>query len=478
MPPTDAHEPPSATEPVPVDLLVTGGHVVTADAAWTEYADGAIAIAGGRIVSVGPSVAICAGVRAGDTLDASGCVVVPGLIDAHLHPGYPLVGPAAAKRDWSKPGPFALGGDIAAFLALYGRLDRAPVREEETHAIATLALLAALKSGTTCWSDGSVGNADGVARASLDLGLRGIVTYPGAQDLAFDSGGPGATPRRADDVDALLARGQSVVRRWNGEGQGRLRAWYMLASDISCSDELITATKALADRDGVCFSSHTCTVENEIEVSRRLHGRTGVARLAALGALGPNWVGIHMGYADDTEIALMAERGGAVVHCPGTSMGVGKGILARRIMPKYMAAGVPVALGSDTSNAGTALSQLRLAYYGHKEVARDDRVLDPRTTLAMVTSTAARVLHWDDEIGSLEAGKRADLSIFRCDDARWAATPDPVAGLCRVADAGDVEAVVVDGRVLVRNSQVTGVDEAAVIAAARAAIGAFLGRGF
>lgn len=465
-------------QPRDVDLLIAHGYVVTADAAWTVIADGAVAIDQGRIAAIGPTAEIRAAVAPRETIDATGRLVTPGLIDAHLHAGYPSVGPAAPRKDWSKPGPFALGGDIAGFLSFYGKLDRATAREEESYAIARLALLASLKSGATCWSDGSVGNADGVARASLDLGLRGIVTYPGAQDLAFDSGGPDARPRRADDVDALLTRAEATVRRWNGEGQGRLRAWYMLATDISCSDELIQGTKALADRDGVGFSSHTCTIENEIEVSRRLHGRTGVERLAALGALGPNWVGVHMGYASDAEIALMAAQGGSVAHCPGTSMSVGKGVLSRRVVPKYLEAGIPVALGSDTTPTGGMLAQMNLAYHGHKEATRDDRVLGPRRTLAMATCDAARVLLWDDEIGSLEVGKRADIALFRCDDARWAAHADPVTALCRVAGSGDVDTVIVDGRVLLRDAAAVGVDEAAIVAEAKAAAAAFMARSF
>jgi cytosine/adenosine deaminase-related metal-dependent hydrolase len=464
------------TPPRPVDLLIAGGHVVAADAAWTVLTDGAVAIAAGRIVGIGPAREVRAAVAARETIDASGCLVVPGLIDAHIHPGYGIASRLSAKSDWSKPGPFALGGDIAAFLTTYGRLDRARVSEEESYAVAKLALLASLKTGTTCWSDGSVGDAAGIARASLDLGMRGIVTYPGAQDLAFDSGGPNAIPRRADDVDALLKRAEATVARWNGEGGGRLRAWYMLASDIVCSDELIRGTKALADRDGVGVSSHTCTIEDEIGVSRRLYGRTGIDRLASLGALGGNWVGVHMGYASDMEIGLLAEHGGSVVHCPGTSMGAGKGILSRRIIPKYMAAGIPVALGSDTTPSGSVLTQMALAFFGHKKAARDDRVLDPRTTLSMATSAAAKVLLWDDKIGSLEVGKRADIAVFRCDDSRWAAFPDPLVGLCRLAGAGDVHTVVVDGCVLVRGGDVVGIDEAAVVAAAQAAAAAFASR--
>ncbi len=462
--------------PQAVDLLIAGGHVVAADIAGTVLTDGAVAVAGGRIVAIGPTSEVRAAVTARETIDASGCLVVPGLIDAHIHPGYGIAARLSAKSNWSKPGPFALGGDIAGFLALYGKLDRASVSEEESYAVAKVALLASLKTGTTCWSDGSVGNAAGIARASLDLGMRGIVTYPGAQDLAFESGGPGAIPQRADDVDALLERAEATVARWNGAGEGRLRAGYMLASDIVCSDELIRGTKALADRDGVIFSSHTCTVEDEIAVSRRLYGRTGVERLAALGALGANWVGVHMGYASNAEIDLMVEHGGSIVHCPGTSMGAGKGILARRIIPKYMAAGIPVALGSDTTPSGSVLTQMALAFFGHKEAARDDRILDPATTLAMATRVAAKVLLWDDEIGSLELGKRADIAVFRCDDSRWAAFPDPLAGLCRVAGAADVHAVIVDGRVLMRDGVIVGVDEPAIVAAAQAASAAFLSR--
>ena len=120
------------TEPIRADLLISGGHVVTADAKWRVFSAGAVAVADGRIVAVGSASELRSKVAARDTINVGGCLVVPGLIDAHIHPGYAIVSPLSAKRDWSKPGPFALGGDIAGFLTTYGRIDRAAVTEDET----------------------------------------------------------------------------------------------------------------------------------------------------------------------------------------------------------------------------------------------------------------------------------------------------------------------------------------------------------
>jgi cytosine/adenosine deaminase-related metal-dependent hydrolase len=107
------------------DPMMAGGHVVTVDPQWSEHRDGAVAISQRRIVAVGSRTDLLERLEASETIDARGCLVLPGLSDAHLHTAYSVVSHLTAKSDWTKLGPFALGGDIAGFLSLYGRLDRA-----------------------------------------------------------------------------------------------------------------------------------------------------------------------------------------------------------------------------------------------------------------------------------------------------------------------------------------------------------------
>lgn len=456
-----------------IDLLIENGLVLDGDGG--RFEGHSVAVAGDRIAAIGPAATLEAAcppdVR---RIDAAGSLVLPGLIDAHVHPGLGIAGPLLARHDWNEMGALAGPGRLSDFMLHYGRLDRHEFGEEESRAAARACLLAGLKAGMTCFSDGGIGNPDGIARAAEDLGLRGIVTHPRSQDLGWLEGDAPERPRRVDETDAVLEAAEAVVARWNGGAGGRLRAWYTMGTELSCSDELVRGIKRLADRDGVGFSSHTSAAGNQDELSAAIHGRTGVDRLAALGALGPNWTGVHMGYLSEAEEILLAESGAAVAHCPGTSMGAGKGILTRRAMPRLLARGVRVVLGSDSYNSGTIQQQLPLAFMGHKEAAADDRPFPPGTLLAMVTREAARALLWDDEIGTLAVGKKADITIVRTDALRFLPFPDPLHAFVRVGMPGDIDTVLVDGRVLLQDGRACTVDEETVAAEARAAMENFV----
>lgn len=455
-----------------IDLLIENAVVVTG--AGDTYANGAVAVAGNRIAAVGDAGALTINGEPRQRMDARGGLVLPGLIDAHVHPGLAIAGPLLARRDWRTLGPLAGAGRLAEFMVHYGRLDRHAFGEEESYATSKAVLLAGLKSGMTCFSDGGIGNPAGIARAAADLGIRGIVTHARSQDLGWEPGDAPDNPRRIADTDAVLADAATVVARWNGTSNGRIRAWYTMGTELSCSDDLVRGIKRLADRDGVGFSSHTSAAGNQDALSLAIHGRTGVARLDALGALGSNWVGVHMGFLTDEEMGMMARSGASVAHCPGTSMGAGKSIITRGTMLRLLEAGVTVALGSDSYNSGTIVQQLPLAFMGHKEAMADDRVMAPEQLLAMVTRDAARALLWDDQIGTLAPGMMADIIIVRTDSPRHFAFPDPLHAFVRIGQPDDVDTVIVDGEVLVRGGSLVHVDEADVLAGAKDAMTGFV----
>jgi 5-methylthioadenosine/S-adenosylhomocysteine deaminase len=315
-----------------------------------------------------------------------------------------------------------------------------------------------IKGGTTCFNDGGNGDAAGLAQAAIDIGIRGVVTQA-AGDLTVNPDSPQGRLQRFADVDEILSRNEAVVKQWRGAGEGRIRAWFNLFFAPTCSDELCVETKNLADQYGVGIGCHATAVKNEDPFSVKHHGKRSLTRLHDLGVLGANFLGIHMGWPDEQEISWLAEQQVKVAHCPITSSLCGKGIFFDQRIPKMADAGVTIGLGTDIAQQGGMLAQMTATYLWHKEAYRESTIMPPRQVLEMATIDAARACLWEDEIGSLEVGKKADLIIVDTTDMRWALSRDPLGPFLLEGQGRDVETVIIDGRVVMRNRALLTVDE-------------------
>jgi 5-methylthioadenosine/S-adenosylhomocysteine deaminase len=460
--------------PRSVDLVISGAHVLCCDAARTEYLDGTIAIENGWIVAVGNTPDIRAAHVGRETMHASGQMCMPGLINAHYHPAFFLVTSRFSQRRPAGPGLLAAGGQMDRFLALLGSFDRVGLTDAETEAGATAGLLRLLKTGTTTVNDGGLGTVAGVDAAFRETRMRGISTFGGGGDLDFPA--QGGRPETVPGAERALLRAADSIRAVNWSGDGLRRGWFSISTDLNATDEYWKEAKRLAVDAGVGISSHVATVATQDSLSEAIFGRRGITRMAELGLLGPDWMGIHMGFANDAEIDMLAATGATVIHCPATSMGSGKGILAAGTIPRMVERGVTVAIGSDSPQWGDMLQQMQFAFYGHKEASRDDSLFPADTIVDMATLTAARTLLWDDEIGSIEAGKQADLVLIDTDNLRFASLPHPILGLLRAGQGSDIRRVFVKGRELVRDGELVHHDEQAVIARAREAERTLLAR--
>ncbi|WP_299323457.1 amidohydrolase family protein [Parasphingopyxis sp.] len=464
----------SDIRPRKVALLIRNAHVITVDADLKEYADGYVAVDDGQIVGVGASKELEGKFEAEQVHDAGGKMCLPGLINAHMHPAFYLVTPKFASLDQSEPGLLSRGGKMGQFLALFGRVDHIGITEDETYLGALAGLVRMLRTGSTCVNDGGFGKLTGIANAIQDSGLRGIATYGGGGDLAH--GADGSPPTRMGDVDVLLGDILEEFDRWHGSYGGRIRCWFNVPTDLNGSDEYWTEVKRLAEARQVGISSHVATVATHDEMSMAMFGKRGIPRLADLGVLGPNWQGIHMGFVNDQEIEILKESDASIAHCPATSMGSGKGIFGVGSIPKMVDRGVTVALGSDSPQWGDMIQQMQLAYYGHKDAAQDDLIFSPYEVLDMATRSAAKSLLWDDEIGTIEVGKKADLTLISFDNLRYASLPHPLLGLMRAGHGGDVDTVIVEGKILMADKTLCVVDEEKVMADAAQATQSLLSR--
>jgi 5-methylthioadenosine/S-adenosylhomocysteine deaminase len=264
---------------------------------------------------------------------------------------------------------------------------------------------------------------------------------------------------RPQDLDDQLALAEEVHARWDGAGDGRITIGLVLESTAhwvamgTSSEELITRGNELAGRLGVRISDHVAggTMSRESGYLRFMleMGRTDIEFLQGLGVLDDKWVLAHAIHARDRDIELVAASGAAIAHTPTSESSRGGGITPVR---RFRDAGICVALGSDGPMVDTSvdmIEQAKAVALFQAQLHRDPLAVTADDAIAMATIDAARLLGLDAEIGSLEAGKRADVAIFDLENPAGGVWHDPIAAL--VGSGGRLRHVFVDGHHLVRD---------------------------
>jgi len=444
-----------------IDTLVTHAHVFTMQGEGVGYmADGAVAIRRSLIVAVGSATELEARFRADDRIDASNCAVLPGLIDAHMHTPDAIVrGVAQDVSHWMQKA-----------LAPYMR----HMTPEAALAGVKLNVLEALKAGTTTMGD-YARPAPGWAHAFLQIGVRARLTPtinalpPGGMagwkvgDLyPFDvTGGLAA-------IDAAV----SFAREWHGAAEGRITVMFgPQAPDMLPQDQLLQI-KRIADREGLMIHMHVAQGDREIDQMLKRYGKRTPAYLDELGYLDGQLLAVHLTEATDEEATLIAQRGARMALCSG-SIGIIDGIVPPSRV--FRAAGGWVALGSDQAcgnNCSNIFNEMKLTALFNKVKYRDPTILPAWEVLRMATIEGAQAIGLGDQIGSLEAGKQADLILVDLTALNLSPVLDApvrniVPNLVYSGSGHEVKTVMVAGRILVRDYQVLTADEAAVRAEAQ-----------
>lgn len=426
--------------------------VVTVDPDRRIIRGGAVAIEADRIVALGKTGDIEKRFSADRTIDARGKLILPGLIDTHVHNTQQLGRGLADEVDIPKH----------LLQRLYGY--EKELTAEDAHCAARLCQLELIKAGTTCFIDPGSFFPGETARAVGESGLRGIIAR-----TAFDvhETGIGPLPERMfrETTEQAIAKAQETVSRYNGQYGGRLKAWFALRILVGCSDTLCQRIKQAADKNGVGVVMHASESRDEIVASRVKYGVGDVERMGNLGALGPNMVLIHMGWASPKEIALAKQYDLKVSCTPSTGYRLGMGSMEFGRFPEMLALGITVALGSDAAMSSNFLDIVRemfLASGGSKSNRLDPTVMPPETVIEMATINGAKAALWDSEIGSLEPGKKADLAIFETRKPEWRPVLNPLANLV-YCSRGGADTVIVDGKVLMENGIVKTIDEASTL---------------
>jgi len=431
-----------AREPEPADLLVSGGSVLTLDASDTVVADGAVAIRGGRILAVGPRGLIERRYRARRTIDASGHLVLPGLVNAHTHAAMTLF---RGVRD---------DCDLMTWLTKF--LFPLEARFVSTRFVRCGALLACwemIASGTTTFADGYFFQEE-TARAAEEAGLRAVVGQ-GIFDVA--------TPD-AKDAGEGLARAERFLSEWRGHP--RITPALFPHSCYTVGPETFWKAQALAERFDAPILTHLSESAGEVATVRERYGRTPVRHLAGLGVLDRRVTAAHAVAVDEEEIGLLASAEAGVVHCAESNMKLASGVAP---IARMLAAGIRVGLGTDGAASNNDLDlfgEMGSVARLHKVQALDPTAVPARQVVRMATIGSAAALHREADIGSLEAGKRADLIVVEASGPNALPLYDPYSYLVYAARSDAVRTVVVEGRVVMEGRRLRALDTEAIRRAA------------
>jgi 5-methylthioadenosine/S-adenosylhomocysteine deaminase len=426
------------------DWIWTARYVVTMDPARSVIENGAVAIRGDRIAAVGTRTDIERRFRASSRIDLPQGLIAPGLVNTHTH------------------APMSLFRGIADDLRLQEWLERYIFPAEAKNLSpdfvrwgTRLACLEMALSGTTAFADMYYFE-DVIAEATKEAGLRGVL---GETILNF----PAPDARTPEDALAFTER---FIRRFKDDPLiVPAPAPHALFTN---KDETLKAARALANRYGVPLLTHLSETKQERDDTVAKRGMSPVRVLDSLGVFNGRTICAHSVWVDDTDLGILKKRGVGIAHCPSSNMKLASGVAP---VVKMLSMGIAAGLGTDgpagSNNDFNLFEEMDLASKLQKVISGDPQALPARQAFEMATIRGARALGLGNEIGSLEAGKRADLIALRLDRPHGVPLYDVYSQLVYALKGSDVEHVMVNGRLIIRARRMLTLDEAQVLAKAR-----------
>ncbi|HEY2279437.1 MAG TPA: amidohydrolase family protein [Streptosporangiaceae bacterium] len=439
-------------EPIPADTIITGEWIITLNAGREIYRDGAIAVTGGVIVAVGKRGDILAQYRPGTLIDEPEAIIIPGMTNGHRH----LL--CCAK------GAMPEGGQTLAALRQFIYPSFAALTEEDMHTYARHAAAEMIRFGTTLFEEPGCNHLDAVLEALADTGIRAR-TGPWTWDQAGPAGTDGLPDWLTMDADAALdrlAEGVRTVRKFNNP---RILDAVTIEGVGTCSDALNRGAADLARELDSLFVLHKSTSEREVELELKAFGERPVAHMDTIGALHDRVLLNHMTSLDSHDVELVVASGARISQNPTSALKLAKGTTQTGQWRELAAAGVPMALGTDAENVSNHTDicrAMQLAALLPRDSTRDPNAVTAEQALEMATLGGATALRMQDQVGSLEAGKQADIVVFGTDNFDLRPLHNPVANIVYGSTGHSVDTVLIGGDVVLRHGQLTSLDEAAL----------------
>jgi 5-methylthioadenosine/S-adenosylhomocysteine deaminase len=420
----------------PFDILITGGTLLTMSGIMEIIENPVIGIRNGRIVVVEKGDdAHAAKYTAGETLNAAGCVILPGLINTHSHL------PMACFR--------GLADDMPLMEWLHDRMFPTEAKYVNRHMVydgSRLAMAEMILSGTTTFCDGYFYESS-VAQAAIDMGMRGVVSQ-GFLDFA--------TPDHPDPSKNIRIA-ESFIDKWKDRSPLISPALFC-HTPYTCTAETLITLKQVARERNCLYISHVAETQDETQLIRERYGTTSIRYLYQLGVLDERTICVHAVWADEGELDMLRDTGAKVSHNPESNMKLAVGVAP---VPAMLRKGITVGLGTDGCASNNDLDLFRemgTAARLHKVATMDPTVLDARTALSMATIGGARVLGMEDRIGSIEPGKCADLIFVNMDKPHLTPLYQVYSHLVYAASGADVTTAIINGKLVMKDRKLLHAD--------------------
>jgi len=419
-------------------MLILGGTIVTMDQARRVIGDGGIAISQGRIVAVGSRADIERDYVSRQKVSAAGKVITPGLINGHTH--IPMVLFRGLADDL----------DLQEWLTKYiFPAEAKNVTEEFVRVGARLGLAEMIRGGTTTYCDMYYFE-DAIADETAKAGVRGVlgetlIDFPVADNKTHAEG---------------MAYVEKFIARW--KGHELIVPAVAPHAPYTVSEQHLNAVRAFSDRTGAPIVTHIAETKREVDESVRDKGASPVAYLDRIGFLNERVIAAHMVWPQGSDIAILKRHGVGVVHNPQSNMKLAAGVAP---VPKMLAESLLIGLGTDGAASNNDLNmweEMDTVAKLHKVFTGDPKVISAQEAFELATIRGAQAVHLDKEIGSLEKGKRADILVIDRDTLNQIPLYNLYSDLVYATKASDVETVIINGRLVMRNRRLLTLNEAAV----------------
>jgi len=421
-------------------ILIKGGTLLTMDEQ-DAIVRGDLLIRDGVITSIGET-----GQTADIVIDAAGCAVLPGFVQTHIHLCQTIFRGAADDLpllDWLKKRVWPMEAAHTA---------------ASIKASAKLGIAELIKGGTTCaLTMETVNHTEEVFRVVEDSGFRATV------GKCMMDKGDDVPAALHEDTEASIRESLALLEAWHGKADGRIRYCFAPRFALSCTRELLTRVAQLARERNVIVHSHASENKSECALVEAETGMRNVAYLDSLGLSGRHVVLAHCVHLDAAEFEILANTRTNVAHCPSSNLKLGSGIAE---IARMLDGGISVSLGADGAACNNRLdmfTEMRSMAFLQK-VMHGPQVIPAKQALRMATVDGARALGLENEIGTLESGKRADVVVVNLNALHSSpSSTDPISALVYSAQTSDVRSVVIDGRVVMKDRELLTLDESSVV---------------
>jgi 5-methylthioadenosine/S-adenosylhomocysteine deaminase len=421
-----------------VDLLVLNGTLVTMDKDRRVIDDAGVAIKDGRIVAVDTSREIARSYSAPQTVDAGNKIIIPGLINGHTHVPMTLFRGLADDldlQDW-----------LTKFIF---PAEAKNVSEEFVRAGTRLGLAEMIRGGTTTYCDMYYFE-DAIADETSKAGVRGVL---GETVIDF----PVADNKTNAEAMAYV---EKFVQKW--KGHELITPAIAPHAPYTVSEEHLKAVRAFSDRTGAPIVTHISETKREVDDSLKAKGASPIDYLSRIGFLNERVIAAHVVWPNEGEIGILKRAGVGVVHNPQSNMKLASGVAP---VPKMLKEGLKVGLGTDGAASNNDLSmweEMDTVAKLHKVFSGDPKVITAQEAFELATIRGAEALHLEREIGSIETGKRADMVLVERDALNQIPLYNVYSHLVYATKASDVETVIINGRIVMRDRRLLTLDEVAI----------------